>query len=90
MYICTKAMKLGGEAYIPGDPVSGDVIAPGRAGKLIACGYIAESETGKPASAKVETKENKVETKEIKAETKETETVEKVEEAKTKKKKKEV
>ena len=38
MYICTKAMKLNGEAYIPGDPVPESAFQPGRVGKLIVRG----------------------------------------------------
>lgn len=63
MYICTKAMKLNGEAYFPGDPVPDSAIQPGRAGKLIACGYISESETAKEGTV------SKSEEKRIKAQT---------------------
>lgn len=66
MYICTKAMKLNGEAYIPGDPVPESAFQPGRVGKLIACGYISESEA---VPSKSEAKRVKAQTAEPAEET---------------------
>lgn len=94
MYICTKAITLSGNKYVPGDIINDGDIIPKRVGDLVAWGYITVSEAGKQPTKKeykdVTVKDTNTETKEAvkPAETKPAET--KAEETKPKKKKKEV
>ncbi len=42
-YVCTKRVRLGNSEFLPGDIIPEELFAKGRASKLIAYGYIAES-----------------------------------------------
>lgn len=42
-YVCTKRVRLGNSEFLPGDTIPEELFAKGRASKLIAYGYIAES-----------------------------------------------
>ena len=68
MYICTKAITLSGNKYVPGDIINDGDIIPKRVGDLVAWGYITVSEAGKQPAKKeykdVTVKDTKTETKE--------------------------
>lgn len=60
MYICTKAVKLSGDYYFPGDNIPEEAVLPTRVGKLIACGIISKpadtKSTEKKAGSRLEEK----------------------------------